>query len=133
MRRSLLILLVALVPLACSVADQDTLATPPVPPEINLPTLQTCERIENAFAAETEYVRYCEQDADCGMVLTGTSCGCTRDWVARRGVDTSRFYALIELGSERQCDLLLVSTCDCPPADGFACVSNQCVWNYTSR
>ena len=69
MRNFLVILLAALVPLACSVADEDTLTTIPDPPEINFSTLQTCERIEDAFAAETEYVRYCEQDADCGMAL----------------------------------------------------------------
>lgn len=91
---------------------------------------ETCEPLESAFQAELGAIRSCTEDADCGQALTGTSCGCTRDLVARADADTTRFYGLISRGSELQCDLPLDSTCDCPEADGFTCDAGTCAWNY---
>lgn len=93
-------------------------------------TYETCDELEPAFQAETESIRSCDAPEDCGQQLTGTSCGCTRDWVARADADTTLFYDLIQQGSALQCDLPLASTCDCPQADGFDCVDGTCTWNY---
>jgi len=63
-------------------------------------------------------------------VLKGTSCGCTRDWVARLDADPSEFYALVELAGQLECELPFISTCDCPAAEGFRCLDGICAWNY---
>ena len=102
------------------------------PPEIEEDALVGCEAIESAISAELRYLQFCERRSDCGLPLPGTSCGCTRDLVARADADTARFYRLLDRVRENECSVGFVSTCDCPPADGFACVDNQCVWNYTS-
>lgn len=59
----------------------------------------------------------------------GTSCGCTRNLVACADADLSRFNELQESLAAAECSGL-ISTCDCPPADGFACVEGRCAWNY---
>jgi hypothetical protein len=63
-------------------------------------------------------------------VLLGTSCGCTRDLVARLNADTQQFYAWKDatIGGE-PCNEF-GSTCDCPKADGFVCAKGRCAWNY---
>jgi hypothetical protein len=90
----------------------------------------TCAEVQTAMTAELGRIQSCTQDADCGQVLTGTSCGCTRDLVARLGADTARFYDLQERQGELGCGGL-ISTCDCPRADGFACVNRTCSWDYS--
>jgi len=74
----------------------------------------------------------CTSATECGQTIQGSSCGCTRDAVARKDADLTSYLAirnkLVELG----CDGGLGSTCDCPNADGFACVNNACGWNYVS-
>jgi len=90
----------------------------------------SCDALSAAFAAETQAIRSCSTDAECGQVLQGTSCGCTRNWVARTEADTTCFYALIEQAGPLQCELGLGSPCDCPEADGYACVDGICTWNY---
>jgi hypothetical protein len=92
--------------------------------------LDKCDDLLAAFEAETIEIRSCNSDADCGQALLGTSCGCTRDWVARTDADTTCFYDLIEQGQALQCELPLGSTCDCPGADGFVCDAGICNWNY---
>jgi hypothetical protein len=92
--------------------------------------LASCAELIPAFDAETLAIRSCSSDDDCGKALQGTSCGCTRDWVARSDADTTCFYDLIEQAGALQCDLPLVSTCDCPGADGFICDAGICNWNY---
>jgi hypothetical protein len=78
--------------------------------------------------------RYCERDRDCGQPILGTSCGCTRDWVANRSADIDDVQGLIsELQAEgNDCGFPLASNCDCPAADGFVCQNNQCEWNYVN-
>lgn len=94
-------------------------------------THTTCDSLKADFEAETLAIRSCTTDAECGQVLQGTSCGCTRDWVARLDADTTTFYALIGEAGPLDCDLGLFSTCDCPGADGFVCdPSGICQWNY---
>lgn len=91
----------------------------------------TCDLVIDAFRRETRSIRSCEADAECGQVLTGTSCGCTRNWVARLDADLTTWSALFEEALANQCDLG-GSTCDCPVADGFACVDQVCTWNYVT-
>lgn len=91
---------------------------------------RTCLQVRSDFATEAERIRSCTDDDECGQVLTGTSCGCTRDWVARRGVDTGTFYALIDEAQALGCDLGLTSTCDCPEVSGFDCAAGTCTWDY---
>lgn len=91
---------------------------------------ESCSALQAAFADETLAVRSCSQPEDCGQVLQGTSCGCTRDWVARTDADTACFYELIDQAGPLACDLGLGSSCDCPPTDGFDCVQGICTWNY---
>jgi hypothetical protein len=90
----------------------------------------TCAELLAAFDAETLAIRSCGSDSECGQALQGTSCGCTRDWVARSDADTTCFYDLIEQAGALQCELPLGSTCDCPEADGFVCDAGICNWNY---
>jgi hypothetical protein len=96
------------------------------------PDLRECEDIRDEIDAELADLQACTADRECGQVLTGTSCGCTRDLVAREGADASRFYELIDLASDRECDAGTDSTCDCPEAYGFECTAeNVCAWDYT--
>lgn len=93
---------------------------------------RTCEAILADFQAETAAIRSCTGASECGTELTGTSCGCTRNWVARTDADTTTFYALRDEGLAQGCDLGLTSTCDCPETDGYDCIDRVCTWNYTS-
>ena len=90
----------------------------------------TCDEAEAALDIALDRIQSCTTDDQCGQVLTGTSCGCTRDLVARLDADTTRFYELLEFPGDLDCGGF-VSTCDCPPTDGFACVEGTCSWNYT--
>ena len=93
------------------------------------PTLETCDEVDTALGDESARIRSCTTAEECGQVLTGTSCGCTRDLVARNDADTTEFYELMALQVELECGGM-ISTCDCPPAIGYDCVSNSCTWNY---
>lgn len=90
----------------------------------------SCEEIVEAYFAETAEIRSCTQDAECGQVLTGTSCGCTNNWVARTDADISEWESIREDAFENGCEIGGISTCDCPAADGFRCNAGTCTWNY---
>jgi len=92
----------------------------------------TCEEGQARYLAEFETISSCSADADCGQELLGTSCGCTRNLVDRADASTDAFFALQRTLGELGCDTG-ASTCDCPAADGFACVDNRCTWNYTGQ
>jgi len=94
------------------------------------PTEQSCEELTAAFAAETQEIRSCDDDEQCGQVLTGTSCGCTRDWVARIDADLTEWESLRDAAEPAGCSLGTGSGCDCPRTDGFVCESGTCAWNY---
>ena len=85
-----------------------------------------CREVEEEIWA----ARRCERRRDCGQPIPGTSCGCTRDWVANREANVDELAGLIRDAAESGCDLPLGSNCDCPPAEGFACIDSQCTWNY---
>ena len=95
-------------------------------------TLETCDGVIAAFQAETADIRSCDDAAQCGQVLTGTSCGCTQNWIARLDADVTDFYSLIDLGYGMECELGLDSTCDCPNVYGYACDEGTCAWEYDS-
>lgn len=118
-----LILLVACVggPDSADTADTDTAGQD-----------RTCVDIEAEFAAETTAIRSCTEAAECGQVLTGTSCGCTQDWVARLDADPTAFQALLAEGTTAGCELGTASDCRCPEADGYDCVDLVCTWNYVT-
>lgn len=123
-------LLVALLLLSCS--SDSSSPTAPSLPIINPRALSTCSQVAGAISAELAYIQFCTRASDCGQVLLGTSCGCTRNLIARGDVSADRFYEILARGQTLDCsDLGFGTTCDCPPADGFACVQNRCTWNYT--
>ena len=102
--------------------DYDAACTEPV---------ATCDDIVEDFLAETADIRSCTAADECGQVLSGTSCGCTRNWVARTDADLSTWEGLRQTANDQGCSIPGgISTCDCPPADGFACVEGTCTWNY---
>ncbi|HWP05807.1 MAG TPA: hypothetical protein VNN72_08705, partial [Polyangiaceae bacterium] len=86
-----------------------------------------CDQVKAEAAVELENIQRCMTADDCGQVLEGTSCGCTHDLVVRTDADVHRIRELIGTNC-----LELGSDCDCPSADGFACVENRCTWNYVS-
>jgi hypothetical protein len=93
--------------------------------------VDTCEAIVEGFLDETAEIRSCTADAECGQVLTGTSCGCTRNWVARTNADLAQWQALRDDAFANNCEIPGgISTCDCPATDGFACNAGTCTWNY---
>jgi hypothetical protein len=89
-----------------------------------------CATVEAQRQEELASVQRCSTAADCGQPIAGSSCGCTRDLVARNDADLDRYLDLQQSASEL-CDVG-GSTCDCPEADGFACVNQRCTWNYTT-
>lgn len=103
----------------------------PGPKDSDSSGARTCADIQADFTAESAAIRSCTEASECGQVLTGTSCGCTRNLVARNDADTDTFYGLITEAGDT-CDLGLASTCDCPEAYGYACEAGVCTWDYTS-
>jgi hypothetical protein len=95
--------------------------------------VDTCGPIEQDFATEVAEIRACETADECGQVLAGTSCGCTRNWVARIDADLADYEEIRAKLEANACDQPgTISTCDCPAADGFACEAGICTWNYTN-
>lgn len=85
----------------------------------------TCDDV----MAELETIQSCTADDECGQVIDGFSCGCTRDLVARLDAPLDIFLTLADEATD--CDF--GSTCDCPETDGFACVDGTCAWRYVDR
>lgn len=90
----------------------------------------SCADVRSDFELERDAIQSCGSDEECGQVLTGTSCGCTRNLVARLDATTERFYELLETQVDGAQCVSLFSTCDCPPANGFVCDEGLCAWNY---
>jgi len=81
------------------------------------------------YHATLAELQFCEKDSDCGVVVQHTSCGCTRNQVARNGADAEEFREVFYAAANLEC-VPAVTTCDCPEADGFRCAENRCGWNY---
>ena len=94
--------------------------------------VDTCGPIINDYETELAEIMACETDDQCGQVLTGTSCGCTRNLVARVDADLADLEEVRAKAELNECSLGGISTCDCPPADGFVCNDGTCGWNYTN-
>ena len=95
---------------------------------------QVCQPMSDCgdwFAAYTELttdLRACTSAEQC-QAVPGTSCGCTRNLVVNRRAALDLLFDFLEGMNAAGCGL--VSTCDCPPADGFVCQNGLCAWNYT--
>lgn len=123
-------LLLAVLAAGAACLDSHT-PTRPGPPPIDPGSLVTCQQVAAAVANELASIQACSHAGECGQVLAGTSCGCTRDLVARRDASTANFYTIVGRGRSMQCPATdFVSVCDCPAADGFACAGGRCAWNY---
>jgi len=77
-------------------------------------------------------VQQCMSAADCGQPIPDSSCGCTRDLVARKDANLSTYLAERAKVFELGCATEGGSTCDCPNTDGFACIDHVCGWNYVA-
>jgi hypothetical protein len=96
------------------------------------PVDPTCADVRADVEAELVEVRSCADDLACGQVIHGTSCGCTRDLVARTDADLDRLQALLAVGADQSCDLGMTTVCDCPETAGFRCDAGTCTWNYVA-
>ncbi len=106
-----------------------TLKLPPVSDLTDI--LPSCSELTDAIEVEGSFIRSCTQDSDCGQVLSGTSCGCTRNLIARNDADVSQYYRLIDQAVSQECsEALPISTCDCPQVTGVGCHQGICGWNY---
>jgi hypothetical protein len=92
--------------------------------------VDTCGPIVNDYETELAEIRSCVSDDQCGQVLAGTSCGCTRNLVARIDADLADLEEIRTKAEANECSLGGISTCDCPAADGFVCDGGFCNWNY---
>jgi hypothetical protein len=92
----------------------------------------TCKSLEKDLQTTLASVQKCMTAGDCAQPIPGSSCGCTRDLVARKDADLSSYLALRAKSAELGCDTGGGSTCDCPNAEGFACINNVCAWNYVN-
>lgn len=93
----------------------------------------SCAELVQALKDELKSIQSCTSDAECGQTLPGTSCGCTRNLVAKKNADSTRFFKLLSEARQRQCPDTpsFVSTCDCPATYGYECKSGSCAWKYS--
>lgn len=90
----------------------------------------SCDSLREQASLELAKLRSCNSAAECGQPIPGSSCGCTRDLVARQDADLGAYLALRSEVASRGCANDGGSTCDCPSANGFACIDHTCAWNY---
>ena len=90
----------------------------------------SCDSLQKELKSTLSDVQRCTSAADCGQPIPGSSCGCTRDLVARKDANLSSYLAQRAKVSELGCATDGGSTCDCPSAEGFTCTNNVCGWNY---
>ncbi|MBN2524850.1 MAG: hypothetical protein JXR76_00565 [Deltaproteobacteria bacterium] len=86
-----------------------------------------CSQWRVAYVREANRIAACNDASECEAVK-GTSCGCTRNLVANMNADKTDFFALLKAMSAAGCGI--VTTCDCPAADGYVCDNGMCDWNY---
>lgn len=89
-----------------------------------------CEVLEQRYADALAEIQTCTEAAQCGQVLEGTSCGCTRNLVARLDADLSEWIVYRDAAIAQECWIGGTSVCDCPDTDGFDCIGGTCTWNY---
>ena len=89
-----------------------------------------CAPLVSAMKAELARVQHCDSAAECGQPIPGSSCGGTRDWIARKDANLAEYLSLRDRVSDSGCQTEGGSTCDIPAADGFACTNHVCGWNH---
>jgi|GEM_PF-1726199 len=89
-----------------------------------------CDALVNEMKAALSSAQKCMSAADCGQPIPDSSCGCTRDLVARKDANLRPYLDVRSKVYALGCASEGGSTCDCPNADGFACIDNVCGWNY---
>ena len=93
--------------------------------------VQSCDALDLKVSKELGAIQACQTDSDCGQVLKGSSCGCTRNAVARIDADLTNYLKAKSASVDNACGGSFgISICDCPQTEGFACVQNMCSWNY---
>ena len=93
--------------------------------------VQSCDALDLKVSKELGAIQACQTDSDCGQVLKGSSCGCTRNAVARIDADVTNYFKAKSVAADNACGGSFgISICDCPQTKGFACVQNTCSWNY---
>jgi hypothetical protein len=90
---------------------------------------ETCDEVNAEMKSELAWLQTCKIDSDCGLILEGTSCGCTNELVAHKEFDATRFRGLQGRADELGCSAM-TTDCSCPTADGFVCTNGVCGWNY---
>jgi len=90
----------------------------------------SCMSLVSELRATLASIQKCTAAADCGQPIPGSSCGCTRDLVARKDANLAPYLEQKAKVAELGCETDGISTCDCPSTNGFACISNVCTWNY---
>jgi len=88
----------------------------------------SCGEWFDTWAALLAQVQACQSADEC-VDLPGTSCGCTMNHVVNANASLWLFWQVGELMGNAGCSPF-VSTCSCPPADGFECENGVCGWNY---
>jgi hypothetical protein len=90
-----------------------------------------CEEVRTAINEEVAALRSCSLDSECGQILSGTGCGCSRELVGRLNVDTTRLDELLATEVDGEpCYDPGGGSCDCPFVAGYECKDNQCSWRY---
>ncbi|HNS98509.1 MAG TPA: hypothetical protein PLJ27_06155 [Polyangiaceae bacterium] len=87
----------------------------------------TCDDWRTEFDNFLASMQGCVTAEDCAAV-SGTSCGCTRNVVVNKNGDYEGFVAFVQQMNDAGCGRR--TPCDCPAAQGFACVDGICGWNY---
>ena len=89
-----------------------------------------CSSLVSEMKAELARVQRCDSPAECGQPIPGSSCGGTRDWIARKDANLAEYLSLRDRASANDCLTEGGSTCDLPATDGFVCTDHVCGWNY---
>ncbi len=90
-----------------------------------------CDTLDADFSSGLDAAKTCADVTECGQTGGWGTCGCTRQHVLRLDADAAALDAIWNAGIDGECEFTQVGgTCDCPEADGFACIDNRCTWNY---
>lgn len=78
---------------------------------------------------ETRLAGSCVSDSECGQIMTGTGCGCTKDnLIANHNFDLTYFYDLLGEATAMECNVAFGTPCDCDGAAVPVCRAGQCTW-----
>ncbi len=88
----------------------------------------SCDDARDSLSSLMDELDTCEVDADCGIVVRGTSCGCTRSPVLPTAAaeHICEYEEALEQ-SVASCGAASTS-CDCAEVLGIGCVLGECTW-----